>query len=117
MGGNLSEAPRAVTTQIGKRGVLVIPAAFRRWLGIEESAPVRLEVRDGGLLIKPVREEISREEREALLRAGAQAYERLRDDPERWTAFQAEFAEWERLNNDLLPHEEWPDFAEQHDER
>jgi bifunctional DNA-binding transcriptional regulator/antitoxin component of YhaV-PrlF toxin-antitoxin module len=112
MGGNLSGAPRAVTTQIGKRGVLVIPAAFRRWLGMEESAPVRVEVRDGGLLIKPVREEISREEREAFLEAAGRAYDELRADPERWAAFQAEFEEWERLTGETLPPEEWPEVSE-----
>ncbi len=112
MGGNLNDAPRAVTTQIGKRGVLVIPAAFRRWLGIGESAPVRVEVYDGGLLIKRVREEISREEREAFLEAAGRAYDELRADPEKWAAFQAEFEEWERLTGETLPPEEWPELRE-----
>ncbi|HLZ70718.1 MAG TPA: AbrB/MazE/SpoVT family DNA-binding domain-containing protein [Dehalococcoidia bacterium] len=112
MSGNVSEAPHAVTTQIGKRGVLVIPAAFRRWLGMEESASVRVEVRDGGLLIKPVREEISREEREAFLEAVGKAYDELRADPKRWAAFQDEFAEWDLLTGDPLPPEEWPELSE-----
>lgn len=112
MSGNPSEAPSAVMTQIGKRGVLVIPAAFRLWLGMEESASVRVEVRDGGLLIKPVREEISREEREAFLESVGRAYDEPRADPERWAAFQTEFEEWERLTSGPLLPDEWPEFTE-----
>ena len=92
--------------------MLVIPAAFRRWLGMDVAAPVRVEVRDGGLLIKPLREEITSEEREAFLEAVGRAYDELHADPERWAAFQDEFAEWERLTGDPLPPEEWPESSE-----
>ncbi len=109
MSGKSGEAPHAITTQIGKRGVLVIPAAFRRWLGMDETAPVRVEVRDGGLLIRRLRDEITPEEREAFLEAVGVAYDELRKDPERWAAYQAEFEEWERLTSESLPPERWPE--------
>ena len=41
------------TTKIGKRGAVVIPAALRRRLGLEEGTLVIAEEREGGVLIRP----------------------------------------------------------------
>ncbi|MBI5380154.1 MAG: AbrB/MazE/SpoVT family DNA-binding domain-containing protein [Nitrospirae bacterium] len=43
----------AEVTKVGKRGTVVIPAALRRRLGIEEGAPVLIEEREEGVLIRP----------------------------------------------------------------
>jgi AbrB family looped-hinge helix DNA binding protein len=42
-----------VTTKVGKRGTVVIPAALRRRFGLDEGSLVVVEVRDEGLLIRP----------------------------------------------------------------
>ncbi len=41
------------TSRVGKRGTIVIPAAIRRRLKIEEGAFVIVEEREGGVLIRP----------------------------------------------------------------
>lgn len=41
------------TTRIGRRGTVVIPAALRRRLGLEEGSLVVAEERDGGVLLRP----------------------------------------------------------------
>jgi len=43
----------AETSKVGKRGTIVIPAAIRRRLKIEEGAVVIVEEREGGILIRP----------------------------------------------------------------
>src|SRR5436305_4149110 len=43
-----------ITTRIGRRGELVIPAALRRAYGIEAGTSVTAERRDGGIFIRPV---------------------------------------------------------------
>lgn len=42
------------TAKIGKRGTLVIPAEFRKRLGLEDDSIVAIEEHDGGILIRPV---------------------------------------------------------------
>ena len=44
---------KSETTKIGKRGTIVIPAALRRRLGLEEGTLVVAEEREGGVLIRP----------------------------------------------------------------
>ena len=41
------------TTEVGKRGTVVIPAALRRRFGLEEGSLVVVEFRDEGILIRP----------------------------------------------------------------
>jgi len=41
------------TTKIGKRGVLVIPAALRERFGLQEGSLVITEEREDGVLIRP----------------------------------------------------------------
>ncbi|WP_337287261.1 AbrB/MazE/SpoVT family DNA-binding domain-containing protein [Candidatus Methylomirabilis sp.] len=43
----------AETSRVGKRGTIVIPAAIRRRLKIEEGAVVMVEEREDGILIRP----------------------------------------------------------------
>lgn len=43
----------AETSRVGKRGTIVIPAAIRRRLRIEEGAFVIVEEREDGVLIRP----------------------------------------------------------------
>ena len=45
--------PLRETGRVGKRGVIVIPAAMRRRFGIEEGATVIAEEREDGVLIRP----------------------------------------------------------------
>ncbi len=45
--------PLRETSKVGKRGVVVIPAAMRRRFGIEEGATVIAEEREDGVLIRP----------------------------------------------------------------
>ena len=47
--------PLQGTARIGKRGVLVIPAALRRRFGLEEGTLVIAEDRGDGILIRPAR--------------------------------------------------------------
>lgn len=44
---------KAETSRVGKRGTIVIPAAIRRRLKIEEGAVVMVEEREDGVLIRP----------------------------------------------------------------
>ena len=41
-----------ITTKVGKRGTVVIPAALRERLGLQEGALVIAEERDGGVLLQ-----------------------------------------------------------------
>ena len=41
------------TTQVGKRGTIVIPARLRRRYGLEEGTLVVAEPRDDGILLRP----------------------------------------------------------------
>lgn len=45
--------PLRETSKVGKRGVVVIPAAMRRRFGIEEGATIIAEEREDGVLIRP----------------------------------------------------------------
>lgn len=103
------EQPRSVTTQVGKRGVLVIPAAFRRWFGLDESAPVVVEASEDGLLIRPARRRLSDEQRREMGAALTADYDALFNDPEAGAAYLAEFSEWERLAGEPLSAEKWTD--------
>ena len=47
--------PLQGTARMGKRGVLVIPAALRRRFGLEEGTLVIAEDRGDGILIRPAR--------------------------------------------------------------
>ena len=42
-----------ITSRVGKRGTIVIPAALRRRFGIEEGSLVIAEDREEGILIRP----------------------------------------------------------------
>ena len=42
-----------VTTKVGKRGAVVIPANLRRQYGIQEGSLVIAEAREDGILIRP----------------------------------------------------------------
>lgn len=44
---------KAETSRVGKRGTIVIPAAIRRRLKIEEGTVVMVEEREDGVLIRP----------------------------------------------------------------
>ena len=50
-----TEVVVAITTHLGQRGTLVIPAALRRQLGIEEGALLMLEVEGSKLIIRPAK--------------------------------------------------------------
>ena len=41
------------TSRVGKRGIVVIPAALRRRFGIEEGSLIIAEDREEGILIRP----------------------------------------------------------------
>ncbi len=43
----------ALASKIGRRGTIVLPAKFRRRLGLEEGSMVIAEVREDGILIRP----------------------------------------------------------------
>jgi len=43
---------RAETSKVGKRGTIVIPARFRKRLGIEDGNLVIIEEREGGVLLR-----------------------------------------------------------------
>jgi len=42
------------TTKIGKRGVVVIPAALRKKYGLKEGDPLMIEALSEGVLLRPV---------------------------------------------------------------
>jgi len=42
------------TTRVGKRGKIVIPAAFRRKYGLGEGSQLVVEARSEGVLLRPV---------------------------------------------------------------
>lgn len=102
-----------ISTHIGTRGTVVIPASLRRKLGLEDGTRVTVEQSDGGVLIRPAPYvELGEEEREALLEAANRAYAALRADPEAWAADRAERALWEGLAGETLPAESWADWFE-----
>lgn len=41
------------TTRMGRRGTIVIPAALRRRLGLNEGSLILAEERDGGIWLRP----------------------------------------------------------------
>jgi AbrB family looped-hinge helix DNA binding protein len=43
-----------VTTKVGKRGTIVIPATLRQDYGLEEGSQVIVEARPEGVLLRPV---------------------------------------------------------------
>jgi hypothetical protein len=47
--------------------------------------------------------------REEVLAATAEAYERLRNDPEAWAAYQAELKEWDAMPSPGLEDEPYRD--------
>ena len=47
--------------------------------------------------------------REEVLAAPAEAYERLRNDPEAWAAYQAELKEWDAMPSPGLEDEPYRD--------
>ncbi|HLZ72168.1 MAG TPA: AbrB/MazE/SpoVT family DNA-binding domain-containing protein [Dehalococcoidia bacterium] len=98
-----------VSTRVGKRGTLVIPATFRHALGLEEGTTVTAEEFDGGVLIRPViGDDFSEEERAALIAEAIKSYATLREDPRAWTEYQEEQAAWERLGIETWPKEVYP---------
>ncbi len=44
-----------ITAQVSDRGQITVPARVRRKLGIKAGSRVELEVRDEGVLIKPIK--------------------------------------------------------------
>ncbi len=45
--------PATEASKVGKRGMVVLPAKFRKRFGIEEGAYIIAEERDEGILIRP----------------------------------------------------------------
>jgi AbrB family looped-hinge helix DNA binding protein len=45
----------SVTTTVEDKGRVVIPAAVRKMLGIKQGTKLEVNVRDGGILMKPQR--------------------------------------------------------------
>ena len=43
----------SITSRVGKRGTIVVPAALRRQYGLEEGALVIAEEREDGILLRP----------------------------------------------------------------
>lgn len=102
------EQPGPITTRVGKRGALVIPAILRQQIGLEEGTPVVAEARDGGVFIRPlVKRSISSERRHAVLDAANRAYAALRADRSAWASEQTERAAWDGLASETLPTEAW----------
>ena len=102
------EPPSFITTRMGKRGTLVIPAVLRQQIGLEDGTPVVAEARDGGVFIRPlVRRAISSERRRAVLDAANRAYAVLRADHNAWAAEQAERTAWDGFASETLPPEAW----------
>mgnify|MGYP001305635513 CR=1 FL=1 len=95
-----------VSTHIGKRGAIIIPAAFRHQLGLEEGTPVTAEQYDGGVLIRPAEaDDFSEEERATLIAGAVKAYAALRNDPVAWAEDQEEQAAWEHLGIETWPRD------------
>lgn len=89
------------TSQIGKRGTLVIPARLRRLFGLEEGSEVIAEETEQGILIRPavtlaVERYPAERKAELLLNNAVDGddYERARDAVERLG-----------LDPDAIPHE------------
>ena len=100
--------PSFITTRMGKRGALVIPAVLRQQIGLEDGTPVVAEARDGGVFIRPlVGRAISSERRRAVLDAANRAYAVLRADHNSWAAEQAERTAWDSLASETQPREAW----------
>jgi len=59
-----------VVTQIGERGELQIPEDMVEALKLEDNRQVKLEVRDGELVVRPAREKRSFAALEGLFRRG-----------------------------------------------
>ena len=43
----------SITSRVGKRGTIVVPAALRKLYGLEEGALVIAEEREDGILLRP----------------------------------------------------------------
>lgn len=89
------------TSQIGKRGTLVIPARLRRLFGLEEGSEVIAEETEQGILIRPavtlaIERYPAERKAELLLNTAVDGddYERARDEVERLG-----------LDPDAIPHE------------
>ena len=97
-------------TRIGKRGTLVIPAALRQELALEEGTPVTAELHEGGVLITPVVVELLTErERDELLAGANRAYAALHADAGALAAEHAERAVWQGIAGAALSPEGWTD--------
>ncbi len=105
----------SVTIRTGRRGTVVIPAAMRRRLGIDDGTMLTAEETDDGLILRPIRTHSAadREAREVLLKAMAAEYEVMeRDHGEAWAAMLAEQAEWDvTLMDGLDPTERWDEHG------
>lgn len=44
---------RQITSRVGKRGTIVMPAGVRERYGLDEGTMVIVEERDGGILLRP----------------------------------------------------------------
>ncbi len=98
------------TGVIGSRGTFVIPAALRRKLGLTEGRHVIAEESPNGLLIRPVAEPISEEERRRFFEELDRGYAALRADPVAWQEELEERALWDNtLMDGLDPDEVWTD--------
>lgn len=82
----VDDSPMNITIRIGKRGTIVIPAAIRRRLGLEEGDLVITEDMGDGILIRPAAvipiETYTPERRAEFILTNAvdeQDYERARD--------------------------------------
>jgi AbrB family looped-hinge helix DNA binding protein len=108
MSTSTGEPPSFITTRMGKRGTLVIPAVLRQQIGLEEGTPVVAEARDGGVFIRPlVGRAISSGRRRTVLDAANRAYAALRADQSAWAAEQTERSVWDTFASETLPREAW----------
>lgn len=62
----------------------------------------------------PLGEAVNRLVKEHKINRVVQRYEELRADPEEWTSYQAELAEWDTTAGDGLPdtREEYPELTQ-----
>ena len=100
-----------ITSRVGKRGTIVMPAALRRRYGFSEGSLVIAEEREDGVLIRPVAvEPLAERLRAHLLEATNAAYAAEREHAAAWRAELEERAVWDSgLGDGLAAGEVWTD--------
>ncbi len=99
-------------TAVGKRGTVVIPAALRRKLNIDEGTLILIQEYEDGVLLRPAR--VQRIDAEARRRFFEDLDRRLmeiqRDESEVWQDMLEEAREWDTTLMDGLDEDEvWSD--------